>query len=512
MTLFKGRWAHFVLLVLTVCCVYGPNVFPTFTGDDVFLFRANDFYRYPQNIVKIFSPAYIASDPMANAALGPGKTSHTGCVAFRPVTSASFFLTYFWWQGNPLGLHAENVIWHILVVWLVYLLIRRLTARPGLSLCTAWIFAVHPVQVEVVQTIGYRSDLLASGLVLAAFLMFFRAETASFARRDQAVSLLLFFLALYAKETALVFPLMLIAYGWIMHIGENRRRWFAEQNFFLLAVGIITLIYLAIYFFVYPNAAAKLGFDLNFIDRVKLIVTTGFLHLRGFVFPGTLSLWPAFYMPRLPGNAAEVGVFFLLCAILGMWIWKKTKPEAVFAFFFLWAGIAYLPVANFFSLPTPIADRYLYLPAVGATFCAAYVLECLFDKQSITRLLSWALRVVIIFYLSVSAWHLGANYRNDEQVARKMITDHPDCSQPYLVLGSIWRSRGQYAAAVQCFQRYLINTVGPIKSPAWRPDYEIHTQIGTSCVDPSQAVAAFNRAIALNPGYADAYANRAKAY
>ena len=94
---------------------------------------------------------------------------------YRPVASLSYAVDYWLWGLDPFGYHLTDLLAHAtaaaLVVWLVYeILGDRLTAA-----LAGWIFALHPLSVEVVPTPARRHDVLATVFALGALCLFVRA-------------------------------------------------------------------------------------------------------------------------------------------------------------------------------------------------------------------------------------------------------------------------------------------------------------------------------------------------
>ena len=143
---------------------------------------------------------------------------------FRPIYLASFALNWAFGQAQPFGYHLFNVLLQAAVVVLLYLLLKMLLESSGqagtIAFVTALLFAVHPIHTEAVASIVGRSELLAVGFLLAAWLLHLHDR--------EVPALLCFLLALLSKESAVVFvPLVILGdyargklkpvlrYGWI---------------------------------------------------------------------------------------------------------------------------------------------------------------------------------------------------------------------------------------------------------------------------------------------------------
>jgi hypothetical protein len=123
----------------------------------------------------------------------------------------------FWWDGRvwplqPAGYHFTNLLFHAAATLLVFLLARIVfhgeRARP---LFAGLLFSLHPVHAEAVAWISGRADPMCACFSLASLWAFAlyqkRAHAALY-----ATSLAMFILALFSKEIAITFPLLIL--GW----------------------------------------------------------------------------------------------------------------------------------------------------------------------------------------------------------------------------------------------------------------------------------------------------------
>lgn len=115
--------------------------------------------------------------------------------------------------------HAANILLHILTSLLVLQLLRRLRFRVWPACLGTLAFALHPVQVESLGWISGLKDLLAWTLALAAIVLALKASSPGPAlqtspnahRRTWFGAMLLFILALLAKPSVVVAPLIYLA-------------------------------------------------------------------------------------------------------------------------------------------------------------------------------------------------------------------------------------------------------------------------------------------------------------
>ncbi|WP_173200898.1 hypothetical protein [Geobacter sp. SVR] len=164
---------------------------------------------------------------------------------YRPLIGLSYWFDQTFWNAAPYAMHAENVLFHMLNVVLLFWLIRlSLPDRAGsnhfVPLLGALLLAVHPIATESVSWISGRTDLLAGSCLLGAGIALVARQ------RNRDNRLLLFALPMLAlgimtKEVAwgflLTLPLFLAEpYDSRTHtLGELYRRFSRLERLGLLA-------------------------------------------------------------------------------------------------------------------------------------------------------------------------------------------------------------------------------------------------------------------------------------
>lgn len=178
------RW-RIALLLAAVMLVYGNSLRNEFTHDDEFYIVDNPQVKQPS--LRILEP-------------------HQGSNVYRPLTFATFALNRALGGLQPWSYHAVNVLLHAGVTWLLYLLLLAILGDSPrtkmVALAAAWLFAVHPIHTEAVTSIVGRAELLAAGFVFTAWLLHLRDR--------EWPALLCFALAVFSKESAVVFPALAV--------------------------------------------------------------------------------------------------------------------------------------------------------------------------------------------------------------------------------------------------------------------------------------------------------------
>ncbi len=160
------------LLALVTCWVYAPTFGNGFVWDD----NANLEGARPE----------LGRRPRRRS---PGRFGEAFNGHYQPLTWLSYRLDILLSGGGPRGMHATQLLLHLLVTALVAALARALARTPALRdrpafasplfpLIAAALFALAPVRVESVAWITERRDLLGALFALAAVLLHLRASPA----------------------------------------------------------------------------------------------------------------------------------------------------------------------------------------------------------------------------------------------------------------------------------------------------------------------------------------------
>lgn len=145
---------------------------------------------------------------------------------FRPLTVASFFVESRL-VAKPGFSHGLNILLHCFNCVLVALLVRkfwegRVAVSSWAAALVAGVYALHPALMEGVVWVSGRFDLMMTSCVLLALLA--ELHLANRILRAGAVSLL-FLAALFCKEMAIVFPVLLL----LLHLGRSSRPWSLKE-------------------------------------------------------------------------------------------------------------------------------------------------------------------------------------------------------------------------------------------------------------------------------------------
>ncbi|MDE2230798.1 MAG: hypothetical protein KGJ95_01855 [Candidatus Omnitrophica bacterium] len=470
---------HILILVGLTLSVFSCTLFNRFVGDDHVLFEGNAFYTSWSHWPDLFTRRYLTPGTIGGGA--PGPVYNSGSVSYRPVLSLSYFFDYSLWKLDPFGYHLTNLVLHLFNTLLVYALLVAVCRNPTAALLGACIFGLHPTKVEAVAAIGYRADLLACFFQLLSFLSFIYYRTRHKARYWTGC-LAAYFLALFTKESAVVMPLIFLAYDFYFSsssgpvhipcsfvwrkpplnreaIGQislraqgmplpwppDEKRGLILEYMLLMA---LTVFYLYIYFFVFPNTSLThiqyLGGTLaRQVTAVSWIFTR---YMIDMILPFQVTMLPPLYLPAIepfPFLRLLSGILLFAAAVaMTIRFYKTDKPASFFMGLFL---VSLIPVANIIPLANPMAHRFLYFPSIGfAAVCAIFLARWQGFSGGIFKTALIGLCVAYTLPLNV-------RWNNDVSVAKTLLEHYPDNIKAHLILGWQYLKAGDKKQARQQF-------------------------------------------------------------
>ena len=237
----------YLIIIVAVCSFYIQNLkFEySYLDDNFIIFQDHSKINSIDDISSAFKEGYLYN------------------TYYRPMVMISFIIDTFLGSQSPSINHLTNLFLHIMVCFLIYSLLIKLTKEKLLSLIFTLIFSLHPININAVTWIAGRNDLLVTLFTLLAFSSFIKYCKSS--KKVFLVIVSIFYLfALFSKETGVLIPLLLIFYYELY--GRNKlirfRSIWPSYKYLLLPFFIPLLVYIILRFFVSP-VSTKEAIGLN---------------------------------------------------------------------------------------------------------------------------------------------------------------------------------------------------------------------------------------------------------
>lgn len=510
-----------------VCLLLGVSVFLLFSPAAGF-----DFLGYDDDI-------YVFKNPHLKGGLTPQalRWAFSADLLFdsmnadywQPVTFLSRLADIRLWGMDPGGHHLTNILLHIFNALLLFLLFARMTGSLRASAWVAFLFALHPVQVQPVAWITARKDLLSTSfgfLTLASYFCWTKRPRS----RTTILTCACFVLSIMSKPVWVTLPLLLLAldYWPLGRLPVPARDALRERVFEKWPFIAISFIACGI-FLAGRSGTVSIGM------KAFLIADAPFYYFRYLV----KALWPlplAIRYPDFPPISVwqilETWAYILTASFFILKKFARQAPYLVFGW--LWFLITLMP-----SVGLNFEDRYLYVPILGLLVMPAWGLPPLFKKLRIPRSLPALSAIAIVLLCGAVSRRELRHWQDTETVfshallatggnpaAHNVLAaclmdkrdmegaiDHytkaiflkPDFAEAHNNLGFALASQGKYNVAKTHYEIAL----------ELDPDFMLaHNNLGVTHAELgnwAEAIAHFKRALELMPHYTDAKFNLAGA-
>ncbi len=419
------------LLLAVAILVYGNTLLNSFTMDDeLYIFRNPSVTSL--SLKGLFEPTQFNN-------------------VFRPVTFSTFSLN--WALGGPhaAGYHLFNLLLNAAVALLLYLVLKKLLEALPQGTSIAWaaalLFAVHPIHTEAVASIVGRSELLAAGFLLGAWLLHLRDKPIA--------ALVCFVLAMMSKESAVVFLPLVFASDYAGGKLKPLSRY--------AGIAVVTAIYLAVLWKIQGGRFGEKG--ISFLDnplaslpanlRILNALRISWKYLALHVYPATLSCDYSYNSIALFAtwqHAALAAAGVLL--VLALWIYALWTRRAAWALAGTLYLIAFSITANLLvPIGTIMAERLVYLPSAG--FCLLVALLWI-RLEGYNQRLAWTVLGLLLVVLAGRTVVRNRDWRDNFTLFSAAVRAVPGSAKMHANLGGEFLRRDQLESAATEFQTALL--------------------------------------------------------
>ncbi len=353
---------------------------------------------------------------------------------YRPLTTFSYLFNYAMVdnQEHPFGYHLVNFALHFLNVLLCYGLALNVLRKFWPSVFIAALWAVHPVLTESITNIIGRADLLAAFGVLSGLWFYRMSREAQGARRFAW----LFGLAIattigiFSKESAIVIIALIVLWEFAF---SNDRTSLRNLGYALIASGLPIVAFLiqraivlsrsTVPVFPYvDNPLLGAGFFAARFTAIKILAK----YLWMLIWPAKLS-WNYYYAEiPIARGALQDWFAWIVIAIVIVSVCKALQRNRAVFFFVAFAFIAIVPTSNLLILIGSImADRFLYLPAIGFSACIVIGAFALGERLK-SRAVAPIILCLVILALGIRTWSRNSDWQDNSTLLEAGIRDTPN--------------------------------------------------------------------------------------
>lgn len=380
---------------------------------------------------------------------------------YRPLTVQLFALEWQAGGGSPIPFHVVNAILYVAVTLLVARIARRWLPPVG-ALIAGLGFAVHPVHVEVVANGVGQSELLAGLFVLIAVdrYLAWRDDPAGFTTGRRVALAACYVLAIAAKETGYVLPVLLLGIELISGEPGSRRR-LKPAGYVLLLLGGVAIAGLLLRVILFGGLAGETPQvplrGLGMVTRSVAMLAVIPHWTRLFLFP--VHLQAHYGPPEIPVSASldpqHLLGLALLLLFLGFFGWAVSRARPV-AIGLAWVAIALFPVSNLLAATgVLLAERTLFLPSVGLAVILGWL-----GGEAVQRVRPPAgrhtVQVVLLVLLVAAGWRFMARsavWRDQNGFFAALERDAPGSYRAQLSAGVYYKGERRYEDAERLLHR-----------------------------------------------------------
>jgi len=486
---FKNRlsspWFGLILIGLSVFTIYSNIYNNPFVFDDEQRIVENKTLRNLQNY---FSPSKL---------LKP-----------RAVVDLTFALNYRFGKLDVFSYRLVNVMIHtlngFLVYFLIFVILKQLPefSTPSnssiskssdfsietISLFSALIFVVHPIQTQAVTYTVQRYASMAAMFYMGSMLFYIYARTAQHRAKEKAGNKLDFLglytlsiacgmLALLSKENTATLPGAILLAEYLI-IDRTRHNWKKKLPWFALAFTFWVLFV----FFISGLFSGELG-DRNLLEDVSAItketvtvsrwryLCTQFnvliVYIRLLFIPIRQSLdymYP--FKSGLFDGLTPLALIFLI-GMVGYGV-RSIKKRPVIAFSIFYFLVTLSIESSIIPIRDALFEHRLYLPMLGLGLFVSYQL---FHHLSSKRLLVLAVSVSIIVSLGTATYLRNKTWQDNTTLWSDVVFKNPHNYRAYNNLGIALIDQGFTEEAIDHF----------LAAVRIMPDYEkAHNNLGAA--------------------------------
>ena len=456
---------------------------------------------------------------------------------YFPLKSTVQWVQWRCWGNQPTGYHGTNLGLHLLSALLIWRLLLQLGVRG------AWwgglLFALHPLTVESVAWVAELKNALSLPPLLMAAIFYLDYDERGQPSRYWA-ALLAFLVAALCKTSVVMFPVVVLIYGWWKRAALRRQDLLAVVPFFLisLVLGCLTMWL--------QQARAVIGWDVpmgGLSARVAMAGLAFGFYLKKIVWPvGFLPVYPR--LPPVSGLITMLPWVALVAAL--WWCWcKRTTCGRHLLLGFGWFFLNLLPVVGFAKMSylhiSWVADHFVYLPLVGiAGLVAAGLGQVAMRLGPRGKVVGLIALVLVCGALALQSRRQAALFVDEGQFWRYTVERNPTAWLALNNLGYVLLGQNRAQDAVPYFEQavrlkpdygeahnnLILALVGAGQLDAAIRAANVATQRGLICIEadvnlgvallragrPAEAIWYSERALRLRPEHAGALRNLANCF
>jgi protein O-mannosyl-transferase len=468
--------------LLLTAAIYCRDLKYDFILDDIQLILINQATASWHNLKLIFTrDAFFTQGPVVPVA--------TAALHYRPVFMLWLMLNQQLFGSVIPWWHLTSLLLHLGVTFLVYRVGLKLFQQEWTAALAALLFAFHPIHVESVSYVSASTDLLVTLFLLISFLCYARFRDDETSPAYLAGAVLTAGLAMLSKETAAMFPWVLVAYEALREKPPGEGRKWSRFAWTLPFFGLIAAYMMVrTMLFGHNLGPGPGGSRLAALADAPLVLLA---YLRNLLWPIRLSF---FYPVEWSSQWTLLrGVAIVLLGFLMALLWNHYGDRREVRLQLLWTAILFLPAlfaVSTFLKEDWVHDRHMYLVSVPISMVAAGVLT----DPKLPRKFSILLGSLVLLVISLLTAIQLPRFRDGISIYASALKVAPRNSLAHRYYAFALTSYGHYEDA---FREYRITEELRPNDPA---SYESYAEALSMVGLDDQAATEYAKALQKSPG------------
>ncbi len=419
---------------------------------------------------------------------------------YAPVTTLLLAIEFHAGGGQPFMLHLFSLLFHLLNIFLVFLIIDVLVKNKKVALLTAALFALQPLQAESVGWISAQKVVLYTSFFLLSIWYYIRYVQQNYKLSYLLLSLLFFVLSFLSKEQAVTLAISILGIDYMLDRKLLSKKVIIEKvPYFVFAIimGLVTI------------QASKTGEffqegkSFPIYQQIAYSSYAFMLYLIEIIFPFRLSAFHPYPVENYEFFPTWLYIFILPVAAIAYYFFKLFKKNKLYVFglFFFVANIILvlqlMPLRDFI-----MADRYVYIPAIGVFLFVAHYLIKMLDTKSTATVAKGIIAISLVAF-SLLSFNRVKVWKDSYTLFTDVVKKYPESS-----VG--WNNRGLANSDLNKHDKAVIDYKNALK---YNPNsLFVYNNMGISLANigkMNESVQVLEEAIKRESNFAQAYYNLA---
>jgi len=415
---------------------------------------------------------------------------------YIPLSIFSLAIEYHFFKLNPFVYHLNNLLLHLCIVAFVFLFSKQLGLNVRQAGFAALLFGIHPIHVESVAWVTERKDVLYSLFYILSVICYCR-YIAKIRERYLFFTLSILFgvLSMLANPMALSLPLVFCVCDWFYKRKFERTLIYEKILHILYVVPIAWITY---------SLHTRMPNVLSF-ESIFIWLWTFTFYIKMFIFP--VNLIHLYELPQPISFFNDQYVLAIFIFIVFVYCCYRFRKNRMFIFSVLFFVASIFFLIRFDNVDRSIVtDRFMYLPSLGFCMLIGVLADQFLIKSKSFRLtlrgVSFIGLSVVFILLAIGTFNQSKVWKDNYTLWNYILKRTPNNITALINRGGMYHNRGYHINSMVDFNKAIqIN-------PEYAEGYNNRGVLNSNLGNHDLALKDFNKAIELNPFFVRALHNR----